>query len=73
MGIELELGASQKLTEFSSAGCSVVAGLQVPILPLPLNFLPQPHHSQRRPPCSIQFVFICGTEHSCLVLQGPGC
>ena len=29
MGIELELAGTQKLTEFSSAGCAVVAGLQV--------------------------------------------
>ena len=29
MGIELELGGSQQVSEFSTAGCSVVAGLQV--------------------------------------------
>lgn len=29
MGMELELGGNQQVTEFSSAGCSVVTGLQV--------------------------------------------
>ena len=28
-GVELELGASQQISEFSTAGCSVIAGLQV--------------------------------------------
>ena len=29
MGVELELGGSHRVSEFSTAGCSVVAGLQV--------------------------------------------
>lgn len=30
MGLELELGGSQRVSNFSTAGCSVVAGVQVP-------------------------------------------
>lgn len=29
MGMEVELGGSHRLTEFSTAGCAVAAGLQV--------------------------------------------
>lgn len=29
MGMELELGGTQQITEFSSAGCAVMAGMQV--------------------------------------------
>jgi len=34
MGVEVELGGSHRVSEFSTAGCSVVAGLQVPPSPL---------------------------------------
>lgn len=29
MGVELELGGSHRISNFSTAGCSVVAGMQV--------------------------------------------
>ena len=29
MGVELELGGSRRISNFSTAGCSVVAGMQV--------------------------------------------
>ena len=38
MGMEFEVGGSQQITEFSSAGCSIATGLQV--TPYPLGFCP---------------------------------
>ncbi len=46
MGIELELGGSHRVSSFSTAGCSVVAGVQVIKLLISLLFLPETSESR---------------------------